>query len=247
MNKYLFDTLRFINKKIYKPYMPNILKWRITSLFSGKCHKGKGSYIHPSAHMTGVKYINIGINTCIGEDTWLNVNNRMKGKYSIKIGDNCFIGRRNFFTSGKNITIGDYALTAIDCKFICANHVSENPLLPYIASGVSYSDSIYVGTNCFFGAGVTVIGNISIGHGSVLGANALITKDIPPFSIVIGNPARVLRRYSFSKQKWIDANQIQDKDLLDNPDEETYLKILKETHPKIAMPLPAAGSNFGNI
>ena len=166
---------------------------------------------------------------------------------SIIIGDNCFIGRRNLFTLGKRIIIRDYALTAIDCKFICANHVSENHLLPYIASGFTKTDSIYVGANCFFGAGVTVLGNVTIEHGSVIGANSLITKDIPHCRIVIGNPARILRRYIFTKQSWIAANYIQETDLLENPDEATYLTILKGRHPDIAMPLPVANSNFGNI
>jgi acetyltransferase-like isoleucine patch superfamily enzyme len=197
--------------------------------------------------MTGAAKIAVGSNTSIGENTWLNVNKRQEGAFAITIGENCFIGRRNFFTSGRKIVIRDYALTAIDCKFICANHVSDNPLLPYIASGVTYSDSIYVGVNCFFGAGATVLGNVSIGHGSVIGANALVTKDIPPFSIVVGSPARVLRRYSFSRQSWVNSDKISEADLLENPDEASYLAQLKATHPKIFLPLPAAGSNFGNI
>lgn len=247
MKAYFLNILKFIYHRFYRRYVSVKWQWRFISWISSSCLTGKGCYIHPSVHMTGAEKISIGSNTSIGEHTWLNVNKKQDGEYAITIGDNCFIGRRNFFTSGSKIVIRDYALTAIDCKFICANHVSDNPLLPYIASGVSYADSIYVGVNCFFGAGATVLGNISIGHGSVIGANCLVTKDIPPFSVVVGSPARVLRRYSFSNQSWINADQITEADLLENPDEISYLAKLKESHPSIFLPLPAAGRNFGNI
>ena len=247
MKSFILIKLKLLYRKIYRPYIPNSWQWWLTSCFSGKCSKGQDVYIHPSVHMTGVAYVSVGSNSSIGEHTWLNVNHRQKGMFAISIGNNCFIGRRNFFTSGASIVIQDYALTAINCKFICANHISENPLLPYIDSGVTFSDSIYVGVNCFFGADATVLGNVTVGHGSIIGANSLVTKDIPSFSIVIGSPAKVIRRYSFSKKLWINGDQIDDADLSENPDEATYLSILKATHPNISMPLPAAGSNFGNI
>lgn len=247
IKKFLLKKIKWIYRNIYRPYVPEVWQWKFLSFISGRRIRGKNSYISPTVQMTGASNISIGFNSSVGEFTWLNVNNKIIGDIAISIGDNCFIGRRNFFSSGKNITISDYALTAIDCKFLCANHMVENPMLPYIASGVTFSDSIYVGVNCHFGAGAVVLGNVVIGHGSIVGTNSLVTKNVPPFSIVVGNPAKVIRRYSFLKQVWIDASEIMESDLVNNLTEVEYLNALKKSHPKIYMPLSAAGHNFGDV
>lgn len=92
-----------------------------------------------------------------------------------------------------------------------------------------------------------VLGNVSIGHGSVIGANSLVIKDVPPFSMVVGNPAKIIRRYSFAKKAWIDSDNVTAEDLRENPNEALYLDILRRTWPKISMPIIAAGSDLGNL
>lgn len=247
IKKVILRWMKFVYKNVYCEYIPLAWQWHVRALGAKACLRGRGVYIHPSVHMTGSGNVFVGSYSSIGEDTWLNVNRRMKGKIEISIGENCFIGRRNFFTSGSEIRIGDYCLTAVECKFICANHVYSDPSLPYIASGLTYNSSILVGVNCFFGAGSVVIGNITVGHGSVIGAGAFVNIDVPPFSLVVGNPGRIIKRYSFSKQAWIRIDELVSDDLVDNPDEQTYLKVLRRKFPKIPMPLAAAGSSFGNI
>jgi acetyltransferase-like isoleucine patch superfamily enzyme len=220
--------------------------WVIPKLSKG-CSKGSDVYLHPSVQMLGAANVAIGHYSCISEQTWLNVNHRNQGEIAIQIGDNCFIGRRNFFSSGKKIEIGHYVLTTIDCKFVCSSHITDNPLVPYIASGTTSDETIRVGANCFFGAGAMVLGNVSIGHGSVIGANSLVIGDVPPFSVVVGSPARILRRYSFLRQSWIDNDSVTDDDLKNNPSEADYLDILRRTHPQITMPWIAAGSDLGDL
>jgi acetyltransferase-like isoleucine patch superfamily enzyme len=227
--------------------MPIRWKYWILSKLSKECSKGSDVYLHPSVQMLGAQNVAIGNNSCISEQTWLNVNHRNQGEIAIKIGDNCFIGRRNFFSSGKEIEIGHYVLTTIDCKFVCSSHITDNPLVPYITSGTTSDETIRVGANCFFGTNSMVLGNVSVGHGSVIGANSLVTRDIPPFSMVIGNPAKVLRRYSFTKKEWIDSDNLTDEDLRENPNEDIYLNMLRRTRPKISMPIIAAGSDLGNL
>ena len=244
--KIIKEKLRLCYRNV-RPYIPATWQWWILSCFAGKCSKGNGVYIHPSVQMLGAAHIRIGSNTCLSERCWLNVNKRKKDQFNIKIGENCFIGRNNFFSSGNQIVLADYVLTTIDCKFICANHIVDNPFVPYIASGVTDADSIYVGVNCFIGAGAVVLGNVSIGHGSVIGANTLVTKDVPPFSQVIGSPGKVVRRYSFEKKAWVNAGEVSEADLESIPKETTYLMLIKNTHPKIFMPLVATGTSFGNI
>lgn len=234
-------------KKAILNLLPTGWQYRIRSLKSKGCAKGRDVYIHPSVQMLGQAHVSIGDNSCISEQTWLNVNHRVAGEVAIRIEDNCFIGRRNFFSSGKEIFIGPYVLTTVDCKFVSSSHVTENPLVPYIAAGTTSHQSIRVGANCFFGTGSMVLGNVSIGHGSVIGAGCLLTRDVPPFSIVAGNPARILKRYSFLKQEWIDNDAITAEDLNANPDEQAYLERIRQSHPGLPMPLIVTGTDWGNL
>jgi acetyltransferase-like isoleucine patch superfamily enzyme len=194
-----------IKKFVYKysKYMPfgfidrcNQLKHCIR-LFFLKKRKGYKSYIDSTVHITGWKYISIGNYTIISERSWLNVNQRISNHINIKIGNNCYIGRGNFFSAGNIISIHDYCMTGIDCKFIGSDHNFSDPLLPYVAGEALCEKTIIVGVNVKIGAGVTIIGDITIGHGSVIGADALVNKSIPPFSLAVGSPAKIIKRYSF--------------------------------------------------
>jgi acetyltransferase-like isoleucine patch superfamily enzyme len=208
---------------------------------------GSGTYIHPSVHILGKKNIRVGSNTCLSEGCWLNINQRVLNKIAIAIGSNCFIGKQNFFSSGDIISIGDYTLTTIGCRFIGSTHKIDNPDVPYLLTGTTNDDQIIIGVNCFFGAGTMVLGNVKIGHGSVIGANSLVLRDIPPFSIAIGNPAQVSKRYSFVKKTWLPLSEISFEDELCMPNEQDYLRQLKEKFPSVSMPWIAAGKSMGDL
>ncbi|MEQ1532697.1 MAG: acyltransferase [Sideroxydans sp.] len=189
----------------------------------------------------------MGFNACVSEGSWLNVNHRMKNKISIDIGNNCFIGKQNFFTSGDCISIGDFTLTTIGCRFIGSSHNIGNPEVPYLLTGTTCDDQIQIGVNCFLGAGATVLGNVKIGHGSVIGAGSLVLRDIPPFSIAVGNPATVQKRYSFVKKAWLPAAEISVEDENAMPNEQNYLAQLQANYPHINMPWIAAGKSMGDL
>lgn len=64
----------------------------------------------------------------------------------------------------------------------------------FIAHGVSVSGCCRIGDGCFIGTHATVLPRVAIGKWSVVGAGAVVTRDIPPYSVVVGNPARLLRK-----------------------------------------------------
>lgn len=229
-------------------YIPLAWRCRVSALrMRGRLDIGKKTYVHPTVQIIGRSRVRIGENSCIGERTWINVNNRLRSGVAVHIGKNCFVGRDNFFSSGSAISLGDYCLTTIGCRFICSSHVIDDPSVPYITTGTTSEDLIQVGSNCFFGAGCTVLGNVRIGHGSVVGTGAVVTKDIPSFSLAVGAPAKVIKRYSFSKKKWCDVEHLSPEDLAENPAEETYLAAMKFQYPQVPMPWIAAASDFGSF
>jgi acetyltransferase-like isoleucine patch superfamily enzyme len=241
------ETVTYKIIRLLKSILPISIKLKLKSLTAKVENKGVNVYIHPTVQIIGASNVSIGDNTCISEFTWINANHRIKDEIEVCFGKNCFIGRRNFFSSGQRIEIGPYTLTTIECKFICSTHIADNPLVPYIAAGTTYNHSIKVGANCFFGVGATVLGNVTIGCGSIIGTGSIVTRDIPPFSIAIGNPAKVIKMYSFSRSIWIDIDSIREDDLVSNPDEQKYIQLLSANYKDISMPIIAAGSNLGNL
>ncbi len=222
-------------KKIYYKLLYLLKKQKYKNI-------GKKTYIDKSVHIIGLKNIRIGSNNIISDDTWLNVNDRTDGKIGIEIGNNCYIGKRNFFSSSAKITLKDYFMSGINCSLLGSDHLIDEPLKPYIHTGTTNDTSIYIGTNVWFGANVTVIGDVKIGHGSIIGANSLVLKDIPPFSIAVGNPAKVIKRYDFDNKKWTTEFE----NLTNFMSEDQYKVELKQ-YDGNSLPLLASGKNFGDL
>jgi acetyltransferase-like isoleucine patch superfamily enzyme len=201
-------------------------------------------YIASDVLLIGAFRMRFGSNVAIGSGSWLNVNDRKAPSDGLVIGDNCFIGKRNFFSVGRSIVLREYCLTALNCAFIGSAHRYDDPMSAYMTTGVTLDADIYVGANCFFGYGSQVIGNVRIGHGCVIGAGALIRTDIPPFSLAVGNPARVIKRFDFSSMQWVPwpADNV-----TEGPSEETYIEHLRRQHGFVIQPISVAASSLGNI
>jgi acetyltransferase-like isoleucine patch superfamily enzyme len=254
MNRHKSDrpiVERVINR--FKSELPREMRIRLhqvkeaARLLFLKRDVGKNTYIDRTVHVLGWRSISIGHSSAISEGTWLNVNQRTKDHKHIVIGNNCFIGKRNFFSSGWQIHLGDYCMTGLDCRLMSGDHLFDSPMLPYVVGGVTNEKVIRLGTNVRLGAGVAVVGNVSIGHGSVIGAESMVNKDIPPFSIAFGNPCTVHKRFDFSLSQWVLALDFDKGSEERMPDEAAYLDILRSSHPSIAMPLQACSRGFGDM
>lgn len=208
---------------------------------------GARSFVDPTAQVLGWQQVRIGHHTIVGENTWINVNQRDSAEPVVIIGDNCFIARRNFLSAGARITIGDYCLTGPDCHFLGADHEFSSPFAPYAATGVTPDGVIEIGPNCWFGSSVIVMKDVRIGFGSVLGAGALITRDVPPFSVVVGSPGRVVKRFDLRRKEWVKAEEYPaDGDSL-LPSEADYLADLRTRYPALKGARAAGGKSFGDI
>jgi acetyltransferase-like isoleucine patch superfamily enzyme len=208
---------------------------------------GTNSYVDPSVHVLGWENVRIGENSVISEGTTININFRDRDKISLTIGDYCFIGRRNFFNPGVSIKIGYYCLTAPDCKFLGSNHIYTSPFVPYISTGVTNDGLIEIGPNCWLGTDVTVLKGVKIGYGSVIGASTVVNRDIPPLSVVVGNPCKIIKRFNIQSQAWVSTQEYPvdgDKYL---PSESEYLEILNKTKFNMKDSWIASSKAFGDI
>lgn len=201
-------------------------------------------FLGTNVQIFGLDNVVIKENCTIGENTLINVNNRTNKELQFTINSNVYIGRDNFFSVGKLIFIGDYCIFGNKCSLICSDHIFETPLTPYAFTGNSFEKEIRVGVNCWFGHGVSIVGNVKIGHGSIVGANTLVTKDIPPFSMVVGNPAKIIKTFSFETNLW-------EKEVCSNEsqylDEKVYLKYLKDNNGNTHLAYHSASSRLGHL
>lgn len=208
---------------------------------------GKGTYIDPTVQILGSEFVQIGKDCVFGEQCFININDRMQGVVRMSVGDCCYFNRRCFFSVGRLIDIGSYCLAGLDCRFIGSSHMATNPILPHVKVPAKVDDVIRLGVNVFVGTNATIIGNLSIGWGSSIGASAVVHESIPPFSVVVGNPAKIVRRYSFKRQAWLREVELESGDLEQNPTEEEYLTLLRNNTTSLELPVIAATSRFGNL
>lgn len=166
--------------------------------FKLKCMRSL--FLGKNVQIIGINNISFGRNVFISDGSWINLNNRDNQKH-LYIGNNSFIGRNNFFTVGDEIVLDDYFFSSVNCKIIGASH-EKDPFVPYSASPTTTNKYIKIGTNVFLGAGVSIIGNVSIGFGSIIGADSVVISDIPPLSIAVGNPAKVIKRFNIKLNEW---------------------------------------------
>ncbi|RMD94717.1 MAG: hypothetical protein D6813_01685 [Calditrichaeota bacterium] len=134
--------------------------------------------------------IRIGNNVYIGRNTILSCKDGdIELHDHVNIGFNCEI-----FSSGK-VVLEDYALIAAYCYIVGGGNYSlEKTGLPISQQPVFDNRGIVLEKNCWLGARVTVLDGARIGHDSAIGANSLVNSEIPPFSVAVGSPAKVVKK-----------------------------------------------------
>jgi acetyltransferase-like isoleucine patch superfamily enzyme len=115
----------------------------------------------------------------------------------IRIGSGTFLNMGVMVAAVELVAIGDHCMLANGCFVTDGNHRFDDPDEPVPWQGFSTKGPTRIGDNVWCGANVVVTSGVTIGERCVIGANSVVTTDIPPFSIAAGAPARVLRTISY--------------------------------------------------
>ena len=120
----------------------------------------------------------------------------------IRIGRNVSIGKWNDFGCSKLIEIGDDVTTAPYVHFTDRNHGYEDVTVPIIHQKSWVKGPIRIGRGSWIGFGAQIMSGVSVGRHCVVGAGAVVTRDVPDFCVVGGNPARLLKKYNVQSGEW---------------------------------------------
>lgn len=124
----------------------------------------------------------------------------------IKVGARTFIGESVVIRGQGGVTIGEAVLIGPAAQILAINHTFADPSIHIMDQGIS-GDGIVIEDGAWIGAGAVILDGVRVGRGAVVGANSVVTRDVPSRSLVAGAPARVI--------KHLDQNGLADDDVAD--------------------------------
>lgn len=117
---------------------------------------------------------------------------KMDYGYNVKFGENVYVNSNSTWVDSSPITVGARTLIGPNCSFYSGNHPTDSRVRNGM-NGPEDGAPITIGEDCWFGGNCIVLPGVTIGRGSTIGAGTVVTKDIPPNVVAVGNPARILR------------------------------------------------------
>ena len=152
-----------------------------------------------------IKYSNLN-NIYIGKNVHIfeNCILRILNSCSLYIGEGTHIGHYCHIAGTQNrIIIGRNVLVADRVFISTTNYRFDDIKKPIKNQGFISKGNIVIGDECWIGIGSSILSGVKIGKHSIIGANSVVTHNIQSYSVAVGNPARVIKKYKFKEKKWL--------------------------------------------
>ncbi|WP_129674403.1 DapH/DapD/GlmU-related protein [Candidatus Chloroploca sp. Khr17] len=162
--------------------------------FASDVRLGKGVYLDHGVYLHACPGgITIGDESLVMKNAILHVYNFRDLPHShITIGARSLIGESCILRGQGGIHIGDDVYLGTLVQVLAVNHVINDTTRPISHQGIT-AQGITIETGAWIGSGAIVLDGVRVGRNSVVGAGAVVTKDVPDYSVAVGNPARVVR------------------------------------------------------
>jgi len=196
----MFDYIKFRSwwRKIKMKFYTILLRGSAGSI-------GKNTLICPPFQSFNIREMHIGENTRISEHSWVQCIDTYAGETfspRLDIGNNVHIGRFAHIINCGNMKIGNGVVIA-ERVYISDNlHGFEDINIPVMKQPLKHSGSVVIEDEAWIGNGACILPNVTIGKHAIIGSNAVVTKDIPPYSVAAGVPAKVIKQYNLKTETW---------------------------------------------
>lgn len=159
--------------------------------------------------------LKIGDHVSLGaeSDIWIHDKNGLEQQANIEkyegkviIGNNVHIGERLKIDCYSEIKIQDDCLLATNISFIDCQHGMNPELAGSYVLQPSIAQPVFIGKGVWIGEGVTILSGSTIGERAIIGARAVVKGNIPPYTIAVGIPAKVIKKWDFVNKKWGESN-----------------------------------------
>jgi abequosyltransferase len=183
----------------------NTIWMRLTYPFAGF---GRGVSIHHSCEIRrpASNSIRIGDFVYLASGTWLNVPEfAVASTPMITLENGCRIGRHCMISAKNRVHLEEDVLLGPSVLITDHSHRFSDLELPIHAQGLTVGGTVRVERNCWLGHGAAIVctsGDLVVGRNSVVGASSVVTRSVPPFSVVAGNPAKIVKRYDPKRGEW---------------------------------------------
>lgn len=161
------------------------------SLF--KLARAHNAHFEEGVEIRGIDNLRIGCNVTIGARSLLHCGSMAWCDYrgGIEIGDDSYIGPNSVLFGAGHIKIGKQAAIAPNVVIASHQHTFKNNRMPIIDHPIEFAE-VVIEDDVWIGAGAIVLPGVNIGQGSVIGAGAVVNRDIPANSVAVGVPAKVI-------------------------------------------------------
>jgi acetyltransferase-like isoleucine patch superfamily enzyme len=156
---------------------------------------GPGAYLDQGVYLHACPNgIHVGKNSLVMHGSVLHVYNFRNIPHSgIHIGDGSLIGEYNVIRGQGGVEIGNRVYTSPMVQILAVNHVFDDQNRPFTEQGIT-AQGIMIEDDVWIGSGAVVTDGVTVGKGSVVAAGSVVTHDVAPYTVVGGNPARLIRR-----------------------------------------------------
>lgn len=125
----------------------------------------------------------------------------------VKLGMHSILNTGSRIEADKSVILGKHVAIAPYVYISDRNHEYRDISKPIIRQGYFSRGGIQIGDETWIGIHTSVIGAVKIGRHCVIGANSVVTSDIPDYSVAVGAPARVVKKYNLEKKQWESVNE----------------------------------------
>ena len=177
----------------------SVLLWRLASPLFGRL--GKRARIVRPLRIVGAEFCELDDDVTLQVGAYVAVLQEHAEPPLLRIGKRTQIGNHAHIVVTRRGEIGE-AVLAADRLFVADNrHAYEDPDLPVLDQGLRQLAPVRIGDGTWIGENVCIVG-CSIGRNCVVGANSVVTRDVPDHCVVVGSPARVVKRYCRETGQW---------------------------------------------